>query len=289
MGPQAAERPPPSFGSGLAGAGGALVAGAVTAVALDRWDGGAGVPLVLTAAVLVASLAVLAGTRPAPLASAAVAASGLVVPAAAFFGVALVGGDDRFPSLRAVALVAGLLLAALYLVAPAPGHTFHLAVLAVAGWLLGIGLAGSSPAVSVYGFGTVASVLSGAGVASVLVGLTELGAGVWLDRTGLRAMATPLLGVGSLALGVGAAVAWRDSGDLAAALAVVVTGGVIAAAGRVCRRRGPLWAGLGLVGAGVVGLAVSVGPNGLAGRAGLVVAAGAGLVALGLVIAGADR
>ncbi|MEO6121028.1 MAG: hypothetical protein ABIW46_00395, partial [Acidimicrobiales bacterium] len=128
----------------MAALGGALVAGALAVVAYDSWSAGASgvVPLVLTGAVLATSLLALAwaGSVTGAVVPAAVASSGVIVPAVAFFTA---GFHGEFPSLRSVALLGGLALAALYLVGPAPGHNFHLALLAGAGWLAAVAWSGS--------------------------------------------------------------------------------------------------------------------------------------------------
>ncbi len=264
----------------IAALGGALLAGGMSVVAYDTWAGGgaAAIPPLLTAAVLATSLLALApspsfGTALVP---AAVAASGLIAPALAFF-VLSTGGE--FPSLRAVALLGGLVLGALYLAGPAPGHGFHLAVLAAAAWLAAVAVAG--PGGSLLGRGTLADALVTAGVVSLVVGLAELAAAWWLDRAGLAGMATPLLGVGSAAAVVGASVVWQESGALAGAALLALAAAAQMGAARPAGRRGPLWAAAATAGAGAVALADAVvAGGGVAARA-LVVAL------VGVILAGA--
>ncbi|MGH9181112.1 MAG: hypothetical protein ACRDY5_05295, partial [Acidimicrobiales bacterium] len=210
LGPSAVERPVPSVPGVAAAAGGALLAGGLALVAYDSWSGGgrSAPSLVLTAAVLATSLLALAGPAgplSGPVVPAAVAASGVSAPALAFF---CVGAGGEFPPLRPAALLAGLALAALYLVGPAPGHSFHLTLLAAAAWLAA--LAGTGPGGVLLRTGTLAGAVVDAGVASLLVGLAQLAAGWWLDRAGLVGMAPPLMGVGASAAAFGGAVVWFE-------------------------------------------------------------------------------
>ncbi|HVL92238.1 MAG TPA: hypothetical protein VM264_02745, partial [Acidimicrobiales bacterium] len=215
LGHLAEARPAPSPVGAAAALGGALLAGALTAVAFDSWaaTGSAALALALTGGVLAAALLALASpaSLPRPVVPAAVAASGLAVPAFSFF-TAGAGGD--FPSLRPVAVLAGLALAALYLVGPSPGHTFHLALLAAAVWLGAVALTG--PAGFLLRTGTLADALVTAGLVSAAVGGAQLAAGRWLDGAGLAGMATPLLGVGAAAATAGATVVWIEAGPPAA-------------------------------------------------------------------------
>lgn len=277
LGPLAVARPAPAFGRSLAGAGGALVATGVVVVGGDRWaSSGSTIPAVVIVGVLLAAaMGAVGGVRTPPaVAAAGVAASGIAGPALAFF----LGAGGGFPSLRLVALLAGVIVACLYAVGPWRGHTFHLSILVVAGWILalsftdlGIGRA------SLGGFRTIGDAVSGAGAASMVVGVVYLGLGSWLHEEGLRGMATPFLAVAALALPLGALALLRDAdgalrGLVALALAVAV--GVV---GARCRRRGTMWIGVAIGAVGVVGLADGLARS-TAVEALLVVVAGAGLV-----------
>ena len=278
LGPLAAHRPEPSLARSVAGVGGALVAGGAIAVAGDRWasSGSSGVAVVLTTALLGAGLiALVRGTGAVRVAG--VAASGLAAPTVAFF----LNAGGGFPSVRGTAVLAAALLGGLYVVGPAPGHTFHLAILVVAGWLLALSLADvGGGAASFGGFRTLGEVITDAGAASVAIGALYLGAGRWLDRQGLEGMATPFLAVGVLALPLGTLAVVRDAGDLGVGAAAVAVGAGIAFVGGGCRRRGTTWAGVAVVVGGLVGMARAMAPDGVVVAALLVAAAGAGLVAL---------
>lgn len=268
LGPSAVERPPLSLPGGVAATGGALLALGVAAVGFDRWGstGSRAAPVLLSAALLVAGAA---GSALAPVAlrPAGVAASGIVAPALAFF----VAAGDRFPSLAAVAVVSGLLLAALYLAGPWRGHTFHLAILVVAGWLSALSLtdAGLGSALGGGRLGSVGSYLSGAGAVSAAVGAAYLAAGHWLDREGLRGVATPFVAVGAVALSLGTVAALRDAGSLLAGVLLAAAGAAAAAVGASGGRRATTWAGLAVVGAGIV---AASDPGGGMGRASAVTA-----------------
>lgn len=283
LGPLAARRPPPSLAGAMAGVGGALVAGGLIAVAGDWWasSGSTARPVVVTGSAL-ASGAVAQARAGGPARAAAVAASGLAAPALAFF----LNAGGGIPSLRGTALVAGALLAALYLVGPGRGHTFHLAVLAGAGWLFALsvghaGLGGSFAG----GFGTLADVVAGAGLASMATGVAYLGAGAWLHARGLEGMATPLLAVGAVALPLGTVGAVE--GDVAVGALVALGGAAVAAVGGLCRRRGTTWTGVAVGGAGIVAVAVAVGSGGVVVPAAVVVGAGLALVGLSPPVAAA--
>lgn len=254
-------------------------------VAYDAWAGGApaALPPMLTAAVLVVSLVALGTTR-AAVVPAAVAASGVIAPAVAFF-TAAAGGE--FPALRPVALLAGLLLAGLYVVGPDPGHSFHLTMLAASAWLAAVALTGSGGLV--LRGGTLADAVATAGLASLAAGLAELAAGGWLDRAGLVGMATPLLGVGSVASTVGALVVWQEAGALTGAVVLFTTAAALAATALPTRtdRRGPLWAAAAAAAAGTVAFADALVPGrGLAPTALAVAAAGCMLVAVASALHG---
>lgn len=278
LGPLAAHRPAPSLARSVAGGGGALVAGGVIAVAGDRWasTGSTGVAVVLTAGLLGAGLiALVRGTGAVRVA--AVSASGLAAPAVAFF----LNAGGGFPSVRGTAVLAAALLGGLYVVGPAPGHTFHLAILVIAGWLLALSLADvGGGAASFGGFRTLGEVLTDAGVASMAIGALYLGAGWWLDRQGLEGLATPFLAVGALALPLGTLTVVRDGGDLVGGTAAVAVGAGIALVGGGCGRRGTTWAGVAVGAAGLLPVARAIAPDGVVVAALLVAAAGAGLVAL---------
>ena len=275
LGPLAVHRPPPSIRRALAGVGGALLAAGVVVLGGDRWasSGSSGVGLVLTSGLLVASLIAMR-RPPSPVAVAGVAASGLAAPALAFFLTA--GGG--FPSLREMALLAGILLAGLYVVGPWKGHTFHLSVLAVAGWVVALSFADLSVGRSVFGgFGSLADIVAGAGAASMVIGVAYLGLGSWLHDEGLEGMATPFLAVAALALPLGALAVLRDSADALQGLVALVIGVAVAFVGARCRRQGTTWIGVGLAAFGVMGMASGL-ADGAAVVAVLVAVAGAGLV-----------
>lgn len=283
LGPAVERRPPPSLGVAASGTGGALVAAATTAVAGERWStgGGAAAPALLTAAVLGAGVALVVRARP-PLPAAGVGASAVAAPALAFF----LAAGDGFPSLRAVAVLAGALLLGLYAAGPWRGHTFHLAVLVVAGWLLALSLAGVSVPGTGGGLRTLDAVLRGAGAASLAVGLAYLFAGQWLHGRGLEGMATAFLAVGDVALPLGALLLVRRHGEVAVGAAAVAAGAVVAVVGARCRRRGTLWAGVAVVGLGTVAVAGGVAPDGEVLPTALALAAGgAVLVLLGALAA----
>lgn len=263
-----------SLGEALAGAGGALVAGGLIVVAGRAWAeaGSAGGPLAVTATLLASTAVALVWAGP-PARAAAVAASGLTAPAAAFFLSAL-GGT---PSQRVTAVVAGAVVAALYLAGPAPGHTFHLAVLVAAGWAFALSL-GDAGSILSGGFGTVADLVAGAGVASMVAGASYLAAGAWLHARGLEGMATPFLGVGAPALALGSVAAVQE--ELPAAAALVVVGIAVAAVGGWCRRRGTTWTGVALLAAGAALAGTAVDDGRVEVAALVAVVAGVVLVAL---------
>ena len=278
LGPLAARRPPASLGGCVAGVGGALVAAGVVVVAGDRWasTGSSGLAVVVTAALLVASVVALVAA-PAPVRVAAVSASGLAAPAAAFF----LNAGGGFPSIRGTAFVAAALLAGLYAVGPWRGHTFHLAILVVAGWLFAlslndVGIGGTFSG----GLGTLGDVVTGAGVASILTGSLYLAAGWWLDDQGLEGMATPFLAVGAVALPLGTVAVVRDGGDLVGGAAALAAGAAVALVGGWCRRRGTTWIGAAVAAAGVLAVTDGLAPGGVVTSALLVAVAGVGLVVL---------
>lgn len=262
-----------SLGGAVAAAGGALVAAGLIAVAGDRWaeTGSSGGPLAVTGALLVGT-ALAAARAAGPAQAAAVAASGLAAPAVAFFATA--GGG--IPSPRETALAGAVLLAGLYLVGPWRGHTFHLAVLVGAGWVFA--LASGDAGSLVGGFGTLADLVAGAGVASLVTGGLYLGTAGWLHARDLRGMATPFLAVGTAALAVGSVAAVQD--ELPTALALALVGVAVAAVGGWARRRGTTWIGVGLVGAGIAAAGLAAGAGGVEVPALVAVAAGVVLVAL---------
>ncbi|MGI8685609.1 MAG: hypothetical protein ACR2MO_11080 [Acidimicrobiales bacterium] len=282
LGPLATGRPPPSIGQAVAGAGGALVAAGAVALGGQRWSssGSAGLGVILTAAVLVAGLAVMARLPP-PVAVAGVGASGVAAPALAFF----VSAGGGFPSLREVAILAAILLAALYALGPWRGHTFHLTILVVAGWVLALSVGGFGLERSFFGgFATVGDAFSTAGAASMVLGVIYLGLGSWLHDGGLEGMATPFLGVAALALPAGAFAVVRDLPDAGQGVVALAVGAAVALVGARCRRRGTTWFGLAVAVFGVLALADSV-----SDRTGVVavvvVLAGAGLVYLAPLVA----
>lgn len=248
LGPLAAERPPPSLGQAAAAAGGGLVALAVLILGGDRWatNGHTAQGIVLTLGLLGGSVAAIVGARP-PLSTAGVAAAGLAAPGLAFF----LAAGEGFPSLRDVAVLGGILLAGLYFVGPWRGHTFHLALLVVAGWVLAI-------TVGDLGFDrsgqlrTVGDTLTSAGAASMVVGVVYLGLASWLHDEGLRGVATPFLAVAAVALPGGAVFVVRDADEILQSVVVVAAGAALAVVGGRCRRRGSTWIGVAVVAAGAV-------------------------------------
>lgn len=248
------------------------MAGALAVAGVQRWFvlGALAGPRLATGAVLAVSLLVLASPVPPVLQRAAVAASGVVVLPFAF----LVAAGDRFPSFTVVAVMGGGALAALYLLGPSAGHGFHLTVLAVAGWLAALSAGGSGVGdVFFGGFRNLDDLLADAGLASLAVGAAQLAVGWWLDRHRLVGMATPLFGVGTLAIGVGLFVTIGDVGDFPASVMVLAIAGAVIEAGWPGRRRGVLWAGLAGAGVGVILLARAVAP-------------GDGILTITLVVAG---
>lgn len=276
LGPLASRRPPVSLGGALAGSGGAVLAVGAVLVAGDRWAGGGGSALALavTGTVLAAGAAATV-LAPRAVRPAGVGAAGISAPAVAFFASA--GGG--LPALGEVALLAGVLLAGLYLLGPWRGHTFHLAILVAAGWLfaLSLGDLGLDAGV-VDGLDTVGEVLTGAGITSMALGVAYLAVAVWLHRRGLEGMVTPFLGVACLALPLGALAVVRDTGEAAGGAVAVVVGAGMAVVGWRCARRGTTWTGVGVAAAGVVVAARDVAPGGTAGAGLLIAAAGAGVV-----------
>ena len=276
LGPRALRRPGASLGEAAAGVGGALAAAGTIVLAGDSWasTGSSAPGLLVTGALLVSTVAVLTRVE-GPARAAAVAASGLAAPAVAFFANA----GDGFPSLRATAAVAALLLAVLYLAGPWRGHTFHLAVLVAAGWLFALSLGDAALGGSFLGgFGTLADAVAGAGVASMATGVVYLLAGGWLHAGGLEGMATPFLAVGAAALPIGTVAAVEPDGAAGAFLVVV---GATTPPGRPWwRRRGTTWAGAAVCGAGVGAVALAAGSDGVTVPALVAVGAGVVLVAL---------
>lgn len=257
LGPLAAERPPPSIGRAMAGVGGVLVAAGVVLLGGQRWasSGSSGLAVLLALALLAAGVA--ATVRASPHAAVAgVGASGVAAPALAFF----LSAGGGFPSVREVALLAGILLAVLYAVGPWRGHTFHLAILVAAGWLLALSFADLGIGGSAFGgFGdTVGDALSTAGAASMVLALVYLGLGSWLHDNGLEGMATPFLAVAALALPTGAFAVTRDLGGATVGVVGVVVGAAVAFVGARCGRRGTTWSGVAVAALGVVGLADAV-------------------------------
>lgn len=281
LGVAARRRPGPSLATGLAGAGGALVALGVVVLAGERWADTRrpGLSVLLAAAVVAAGLVGM--MQPANhLRAAAAAAAGLAAPGLAFF---LVAGDG-VPSFRQFAVVSGVMLAAMYLVGPWRGHTFHLAILAVAGWLAAVALVDISPWSGLPrgdAFRSLSSVVTDAGAVSMVVGVVYLLAGWWLDREDLKGMATPLLGVGSAALLLGALVVGQSEGDVAGGVLAVASGAALCAVGAVTSRRGTTWAGLVAVALGVIALVdAAAGDESVVLGSVLLAAAGAALVGL---------
>lgn len=277
LGPLATARPAPALGQALAGVGGTLVAAGAVLLAGNRWvsTGTSGLAVVLVGTLLVTGVVAIVRAPP-PVAVAGVAASGVAAPALSFFVTAGAG----FPSLREVALLAGALLAGLYGVGPWRGHTFHLSILVVAGWLvaLSFGDFGVEPSLS-GGLRTIGQAVSGAGAASMVVGVVYLGLGSWLHDEGLEGMATPFLGVAALALPLGAVVLLRDSAGVLRGVVALTIGAVVALVGARCRRRGTTWLGVALGALGVVALVEGLTDSPVV-EAALVAAAGAGLVLL---------
>lgn len=278
LGPLALRRPPVSLGRATAGVGGALAAAGAVLLAGDRWfeTGSTGLAILLTLALLVGSVvAIIRPTLPGHVQVAAVGAAGVAAPAMAFF----VTADPVVPSLRDMAIVAGMLLSALYLVGPWRGHTFHLSILVAAGWLFAVSLADVDAGPRFGGaFETLGDVLTEAGVASMVIGLVYLGAGRWLHASGLEGMATPFLGVGCLALPLGTFVTVRDSDELAAGLVALAVGAATALVGGRSARRGTTWIGVALGAAGVLGVMEGLSPDRAAVAGILLAAAGAGVV-----------
>lgn len=274
LGPLALHRPAPSLLTGLAGVGGALVAIAVIIVAGDHWagEGSSGIAVVLTAAGLGGGVAALTRPLDAHLHAAAAATAGLLAPAFAFF----LAAGDGFPSMRLVAVLAGALLAGLYLAGPWSGHTFHLALLVAAVWVFAVSLPDFN-FLGAGGFRTLSDSLAAAGAVSCLVGGAYLAAGWWLDGEGLDGMATPFLGVAAVALGFGSFALGTDTHDVVGGLISAAAGAALCVVGARTRRRGTLWLGLVLVAGGVSGVIDGLvdDPAVLAGL--LLAAAGAGL------------
>lgn len=283
LGPLASRRPPPSLGRAVAAVGGALVAAGAVTVAGERWasSGSNGLAVLLSGAALAGSVAAVVRAPP-PVQVAAVAASGIAAPALAFF----LSAGGGLPSVRAVALLAGLLLTALYVAGPWRGHTFHLALLVAAGWLFALSLTDlGGDGTVVDGFGTLGDVVTGAGVASMAVGVLYLGAGWWFHAARLEGMATPFLAVGCLALPLGAFVVVRDGGDLAGGMVALAAGAGMALVGGRCRRRGTTWIGVVVATFGVLGVVEGVAPDDIVAAALLLAAAGAGIVVAAPLVA----
>lgn len=286
LGPAAAARPPPSIGRAIAGTGGVLAAGGVIGVGAEQWvsTGSAAPAGLLAAAVLGVAVAAIVRTPP-PVAVAGVGASGVAAPALAFFACA--GGG--LPSLRLVGLLAAVLLAGLYGAGPWRGHSFHLAILASAGWVVAVTLGNLGTGRPLLGgFATVGEALSTAGTASMVLAVVYLGLGSWLHDEGLEGVATPFLGVAAVALPIGAVGVVRDAGGVVPGLVTLAAGAAVALVGGRCRRRGTTWIGLA---AGVLGLlqAAAAVTDRPALTAAVVAAAGVGLVLLAPVAAAAAR
>jgi len=256
------------------------MAGALAVAGVQRWFvlGALAGPRLATGAILILSLVVLASPAPAVLQRAAVAASGVVILPLAF----LVAAGDRFPSFTVVAVMGGGSLAVLYLLGPSPGHSFHLTVLTTAAWLAALSAAGSGVGdVFFGGFRRLDDLLAGAGVASILVGAALLVMGWWLDRHRLAGMATPLLGVGTIAVGVGMFVTVGDVGELAAGAVVLAGAAALVVVARPGCRRGVLWSGFAASAVGAVLVARSLTPgDGVLATALVVVGLGAVTVAV---------
>jgi len=254
-----------------------LVAAGVVTLAGQRWasSGSGALAAVVTAAALAAAVAAIVRLPP-HLAVAGVGASGVAAPAFAFF----VSAGSGVPSVREVAVLAGLLLGGLYTVGPWRGHTFHLTILVVASWVLALSFGNFGIERAFFGgFDTVGDAVSTAGAASMVLGVIYLGFGSWLHDTGLEGTATPFLGVAALALPVGAFAVVRDLPDAVQGVVAVAVGAAVALVGARCRRRGTTWLGLAVAVFGVPVLA-----DALSDRTGVaavaVVVAGAGLVVL---------
>ncbi len=208
------------------------------------------------------------------MAVAGVGASGVAAPAVAFF----VSAGGGAPSAREVAILAALLLAGLYAAGPWRGHTFHLAILVVAGWVFAVSFGNFGLEVFVFGgFGTVGEAVSTAGAASMVVAVIYLGVGSWLHDKGLEGMATPFLGVAAVALPVGAFAVARDLGDFGTGAVLLAVGAAVALVGARCRRGGTTWLGLGVAVYGLLTLCDAVSDR-TSVTAVVVVLAGAGLV-----------
>ncbi len=275
LGPLAAHRPPPSISRALAGVGGALTAAGGVALAGQHWasSGSGALGALLSGALLVAGVAATV-RLPARLAVAGVGAAGVAAPAVAFF----LSAGGGVPSVREVAILAALLLAGLYAAGPWRGHTFHLAILVVAGWVFAVSFGNFGLEGFVFGgFGTVGKAVSTAGAASMVVAVIYLGVGSWLHDKGLQGMATPFLGVAAVALPAGAFAVARDLGDVGTGAVLLTVGAAVALVGARCRRRGTTWLGLAVAVYGLLTLCDAVSDR-TSVAAVVVVLAGAGLV-----------
>ena len=277
LGSLAARRPPVSLVTATAGVGGALAAAGAVAVAGERWaaTGSGLLAVAVTGVVLAGGVAAMARAA-SPVAEAGVAAAGIAAPAVAFF----VSAGGGLPAVREVALLAGVLLATLYLVGPGRGHTFHLTILAVAGWLFAVSLGDLGADALVSGVDTVGDLLTGAGLASTVLGVGYLAAGRWLHAAGLEGMATPFLGVGCLALPAGALAAVRDSGEVGGGAIALAAGAGVAVVGARCGRRGTTWTGVAVAAAGAIALVSGIAPDDVAAAGLLLSVIGAALVVL---------
>ncbi|HUQ39796.1 MAG TPA: hypothetical protein VM030_06540 [Acidimicrobiales bacterium] len=265
-GERAVERPRPSLEVGTVGVGGAVAAmGVLTFAGGQLAD--SNLLAFLVAALLAGAGIALLLRGPEELRPAGVAMSGIAVPAAITFLLAS-GGEPNF---TIVGLLSAVALLALYLVGPAPGHTFHLTMAVVSMWFLLIGLTEDSLGVG-GGLPSIDSAFTMGGSISLVAGALFLGAAWWLDHNGLRAMATPFLTIGILAAAFGLFAIGAENGALIGGLLALVIGAALCIAASGGDRRGTMWAGLAFIGAGLLTIAGELAPDGDKGLVTMLVA-----------------
>lgn len=255
-GDRALSRPRPSLEDALVGIGGAVAALGITTFAAGRLADSNLISFLICAVVAGGAIFLLL-RGPEALHPAAVAVSGLTVPAAITFLVA--GGAEL--NLTIAGIVSAAALLALYLVSPAPGHTFHLTMAVIALWLVFVGVAGHTPGFS-GGLPSIDSIFSLGGAISLVAGALFIAGGWWLDTNGLRAMATPFLGVGLLAAALGLFAIGGEHGAIVGGLLAIVLGAGLCVAAAGGDRRGTLWTGAAFIGAGIFSIATDLAPDG---------------------------
>ena len=255
LGPQVDERPPPSLLEGLRAVGGFLVAAGVLVLAGDRYsDDSTGLAIFIAFLLFAGGVAALVGA-PDEFVTPAVVVSGVGAVALGFFVVA----DNADPSLSLAGFFVAGLAGALYAIPPRRGHTFHLVVALAAVWFAMVALVQGS--VSDFVGGSLFGGVSDIGLMSVLVGGAYLAVGWWLDRSELRAAATPFLAIGALALALGMFALVSDWNEFGGGLLAAAVGLTISVTGAQTERRFGTWFGLVVLAGGLIGVASGISPD----------------------------